>query len=135
GRGPTLVRLALAAGDRVRAEAAAAASRALADRNGTVASVVGAAAHARGLLDADRAALREAVQLLAASPRPLDRGQAEEDCARAAFPDDRERAVQLLESAVRTYAECGARRLYRRAARTLRQWGVRRAPVGGGRTG
>ncbi|MBX6749799.1 MAG: AAA family ATPase [Micromonosporaceae bacterium] len=133
GRGPTLVRLALAAGDRGRAEAAAAASQALAERNGTIASVVGAAAHARGLLDGDREALREAVRLLAASPRPVDRAQAEEDCARAEFPDDRERAVRLLESAVRTYAECGARRLHRRAARTLRQWGIRRAPVAIGR--
>ena len=133
GSGPTLVRLALAAQDRGRAEAAAAASQALAERNGSVASVVGAAAHARGLLNEDRGAMREAVQLLAGSPRPLDRAQAEEDCAHAEFPDDRERAVQLIESAVRIYDECGARRLYNRAARTLRQWGVRRAPAAGDR--
>lgn len=133
GSGPTMVRLALAADDRGRAEVAYAASQALAERNAGLASVVGAAAHARGLLDDDLDALREAVRLLAASPRPLDRAQAEEDCARAEFPDDRERAVGLLESAVRTYDECGARRLYNRAARTLRQWGVRRSPVAGDR--
>jgi DNA-binding CsgD family transcriptional regulator len=135
GRGPALVRIALAAGDRDRAEVAAAAAQVLAERNSTVASVVGAAAHARGLLHADLGALREAVRLLAVSSRPLDRARAEEDCARAEFPEDRGQAVQLLETAVRTYDECGARRPYRRAARMLRQWGVRRAPVAGNRSG
>jgi DNA-binding CsgD family transcriptional regulator len=130
GCGPTLVRIALAAEDRTRAAAAAVASQALADRNGDVASVVGAAAHARGLLHQDLGALREAVRHLAASPRPLDRAQAQEDCAHAEFHEDRERAVHLLESAIQTYDECGARRAYKRSVQTLRRWGVRRAGTG-----
>jgi DNA-binding CsgD family transcriptional regulator len=102
----------------------------LARGNDGVASAVGAAAHARGLLARDRTALREAVTALDASPRRLDRARAREDCAHAEFPADRERAIELVESAIDIYQECGAHRDRKRATRTLRAWGVRRAGPG-----
>src|SRR5205085_66813 len=57
---PWLVRTALAAGDRPRAEAAAARAAQLAADNRGYPSLAAAADHARGVLDADIAALERA---------------------------------------------------------------------------
>ncbi|HLT12216.1 MAG TPA: AAA family ATPase [Micromonosporaceae bacterium] len=126
GTAAALVRIALRAGDRDRAEAVVAAASALASRNPGVASLAGAAAHATGLLHDDLDALRTAVGHLQSSPRRLDRAQAMQDCALAEHKaGDRARAVELLEGAIEEYAACGAHGAKNVAEMALKQVGVR----------
>jgi DNA-binding CsgD family transcriptional regulator len=125
--GPALVRLALRAGDRSSALAAAAAAAALAERNPEVASVTGAARHAEALLHGDVVGLRAAVADYRASPRVLLRASGLEDTALAEErAGDRAAAVALLEEALASLTECEARRPAARVRRRLRALGVRR---------
>jgi hypothetical protein len=111
GRAPAMVRIALAAGDRRRAEAAAAAAVRLADLNPAVPSVAGAAAHAQGILRGDLAALRTAIDHFRGNPRRLARAAALEDSAELARRSgDRATAVTLLQQAHLEYTTAGAGR-------------------------
>jgi DNA-binding CsgD family transcriptional regulator/tetratricopeptide (TPR) repeat protein len=136
GAVPTLVRIALRAGDTERAGRVVAAANSLAERNPTVASLAGAAAHAAGLLHRDVAALRTAIDHFRASPRPLARASAMEDAALAEYgAENRPRAVELLEAALTEATACGARRAVIRMEQRLRRLGTRRAaaaPTGDG---
>ncbi|MFF3330835.1 helix-turn-helix transcriptional regulator [Streptomyces sp. NPDC002888] len=124
---PQMVRLALRGGARHWARAAAGASGLLAERNSGVASLAGAAAHAEGLLNGDRGALRRAVDAYRAGPRPLARASALEDTAQAEKAAGRRSdAVALLEEALEVYERCAAPRDRARVLRALRGLGVRR---------
>ncbi len=130
GCAPALVRIALAAGSRARAEATVGAARYLTERNPGVASLAGAAAHAEGLLRTDIEALRLAVQCYRDSPRPLARAAATADAAEAEYrAGSRGRAVELLESALDEYSRCGARQATTRLERQLKRLGSRRRPA------
>src|SRR6185436_16121983 len=132
GAAPILVRIALACGDRPRAELAATAAVRLADRNPGVASLAGVAAHATGLLHGDLDALREAVEHLRVAPRPLVRASALEDAALAEHAaQHRAAAVELLDEALTEAITCGANRSVARLERRLRTLGMRRAPARG----
>jgi DNA-binding CsgD family transcriptional regulator/tetratricopeptide (TPR) repeat protein len=136
GAAPTLVRIALRAGDTERAARAVAAANRLAERNPSVASLAGAAAHAAGLLGRDVADLRVAVDHFAACPRPLARASAMEDAALAEYgAENRSRAVELLEAALAEVTACGARRAVIRMEQRLRRLGTRRAGASRGGDG
>src|SRR5205814_5919595 len=125
GRAPTMVRIALAAGDHRRAALAATAAARLAELNPAVPSVTGAAAHAHGLLHADAAALHTAVGHLRASPRRLARAAALEDAAQAARRSrDRSSALALLHQALDDYTTAGASRAVERLTEHLRALGA-----------
>ena len=87
-----------------------------------VALLAGLAAHARGLLDHDAAELQRAAELLRGSQRPLVSASALEDVGRARGRDGAERLLEALE----LYEAAGATVDARRAARHLRERGVRR---------
>ncbi|MFG3494199.1 AAA family ATPase [Streptomyces sp. NPDC047928] len=128
GAAPVLVRIAMRAGASAldRAEAVVVAAESLRDRNPGVASIAGAAAHARGLLLGDLEALRLASSHFRASPRLLARAAAFEDTALAEHTaGNRERAVALMEEAVAQYTASGTERDAARAAKSLRGFGVR----------
>ncbi len=126
GRAPAMVRIALAAGDQHRAELAATAAARLAQLNPAVPSMTGAAAHAHGLLCADRAALLTAIDHFRASPRRLARAAALEDAGQAARRSrDRTAAVALLRQAFDDYTTAGADRAKERLAKHLHALGVR----------
>jgi DNA-binding CsgD family transcriptional regulator/tetratricopeptide (TPR) repeat protein len=122
---PQLVRLALAAGDRPLAERAAAFAVDRAARNPDVRSVQGTAAHARGLLAGDRAAIEEAVSHLEHSPRRPALASAVEDAAvLAADAGDAEAAVAGLDRAFALWTAMGATADVARVRRRLRALGV-----------
>jgi ATP/maltotriose-dependent transcriptional regulator MalT len=126
--GAQLVRIALRAGSEAHARAAASSSQLLAERNPTVPSLTGAAAHAQGVLRGDLAALRYAVHAYRASPRLLARASALEDAARAErAAGQRGAAVDLLRTALEHYQSCGARRDAARVTMRLNRLGARRA--------
>ncbi|MDT8909746.1 LuxR C-terminal-related transcriptional regulator [Amycolatopsis sp. PS_44_ISF1] len=85
----------------------------------------GSALHAAGLLRQDAAQLREAADL---HPDRWCGASAREDLANllAAQPDERDRTIRLLESALDVYAEVGATRDAARVVNKLREYGVRR---------
>ena len=92
-----------------------------------MASLAGAAYHAEGLLNGDRAALGRAVEAYRSSPRVLARASAMEDqggAERAA--GRRSEAVALLDEALQLYGGSGALRDHARVRRELRAVGVRR---------
>jgi DNA-binding CsgD family transcriptional regulator/tetratricopeptide (TPR) repeat protein len=93
----TLVRIALAAGDRARAGLVAATARRLADRNPAVRSLAGAAYHAEGILHGDPRRLRAAVEQFRQTPRRLALASALEDAGAA------QEALEIV-------TECGAHR-------------------------
>jgi DNA-binding CsgD family transcriptional regulator/tetratricopeptide (TPR) repeat protein len=125
--GPHLVRIALGAGDQDAARLAADAMIELSRRNPGVAALAGAAAHAKGLAYKDIAALRAALQAYRGSPRRLGGASAMEETARAENAiGHRNRAVELLDTALCCYTECGATRDAARVRRRLRRLGVRR---------
>lgn len=125
--GVQLVRIAQRAGANKLARAAVSAARLLAERNPTVISLAGAAAHADGLLHGDVATLRYAVQLYRSSPRRLARAMALEDTAWAERKaGQRAAAVELLRSALQHYQSCGASRDVTRVTRRLNRLGARR---------
>jgi DNA-binding NarL/FixJ family response regulator len=124
GTAVELVKIALAAGDPVRARAAADAATLFAERNPDVGSIAGVAAHAQGLVTRDPTLLRKAVDLLRDSPRPLTRAAAFEDAATAERDANPDRAVELLENAIEDCARCGARRAVDRMRKQLKMLGV-----------
>ena len=97
--GADLVRLALAAGDRGRVAEVVAAVDQVAARN-AVASLAGAALRCRGLARGDAETLLAAVDVYAASPRPLELAlTCEEAAAVLARRGHHERARGLLKQA------------------------------------
>ncbi|EFL38190.1 regulatory protein [Streptomyces griseoflavus Tu4000] len=85
----------------------------------------GGAEHAEGVLRDDATALHRAAELHRLAGRPLAAGNALEDAARVDHGmGDRSRAVQLLESALDLYLDCGATRDTARAQKKLRRLGV-----------
>lgn len=131
GAGPQLVRMALAAGCRERAQAAAAASRLAAERNPAVTSLAAAAAHSEGLLQGDIGLLREAVSIFRNSPCRLSLASAQEDAAAAEnAAGQAAAAVAFLQEALVSYADCGAKGDAARTQRRLDRFGVseRRVP-------
>jgi len=125
--GAQLVRIALRAGAKEHAKAAAAATKLLAERNPGVASLAAASAHAEGLLHADLATLRSAARLYRSSPRILARAFALEDTAWAERKaGERATAVELLRTALEHYHSCGAQRGVKRVTKWLNRWGARR---------
>ena len=121
----TLVRQARQAGLGAEAEQAAAFARHIAGRNPGVESLRGGAEHAEGVLSGDATALRRAAELHRLAGRPLAAGNAMEDAARVdQGMGDRSRAVQLLESALDLYLDCGATRDAARVQKKLRRLGV-----------
>ncbi|MFN2496614.1 MAG: helix-turn-helix transcriptional regulator, partial [Pseudonocardiaceae bacterium] len=135
--GVQLVRIAQRAGAAAQAQAAASATRLLAQRNPTVTSLAGAAAHAEGLLRGDLPSLRAALHAYRSSPRVLARASALEDTARAERDaGQRTAAVELLRLALEHYQSRGARRDATRVIKRLNRLGARRvlvknAPVSG----
>jgi DNA-binding CsgD family transcriptional regulator/tetratricopeptide (TPR) repeat protein len=124
---PQLVRIGLAAGDRALAATGVATAVELERENPGVASIAGAAAHARGLLERDADALEEAVTHFAATPRRPALASALEDAgALAAGDGERERAVARLDRALALYEDTGATWDATRVRRRLRRLGVRR---------
>ncbi|CAL9376203.1 hypothetical protein SUDANB176_00968 [Streptomyces sp. enrichment culture] len=121
----TLVRQARQAGLGTEAERAAAFARQVAERNPGVQSLRGGAEHAEGVLRDDATALRRAAELHRLAGRPLAAGNALEDAARVdQGTGDKSRAVQLLESALDLYLDCGATRDTARVQKKLRRLGV-----------
>jgi DNA-binding CsgD family transcriptional regulator len=131
---PQLVRIALAAGDSRLAADTVAAAEERARRNPGIGSVRAAAAHARGLLDADAASLAEACRLFDAGPRPLALASALEDLGVAQLRTGAAAAgVETLGRALVRYTEAGATWDAGRVRRRLRANGVRRRLVTGTR--
>ncbi|MET9070371.1 helix-turn-helix transcriptional regulator, partial [Streptosporangium sandarakinum] len=120
-----LVRTALAAGDRRRADEVVAAAEDLAGRNPCLPGPPVAAAHARGLRDSDPAALGRAA---AGYADPWARASAAEDLGvlLGAAPGRRDAAVGTLDGALSGYGGVGARRDAARVRRRLRELGERR---------
>ncbi len=123
---PELVRIALAASSREHAEMIVAAARNFAERNPSVASITAQAAHATGLLRADVAVLRDAVEQYERSPRLLARADVATDLAHALVRGEQpDEAVELLRGAFARYSDLGARRDADRVRAQLRDLGVR----------
>ncbi|MGH3673041.1 MAG: LuxR C-terminal-related transcriptional regulator, partial [Pseudonocardiaceae bacterium] len=128
--GAQLVRIGLWAGAEPQAKAAASAMQLVAQQNPSVTSLVGAAAHADGLLRGDLAALRHAVQAYRSSPRLLARATALEDTALAERrAGHRTVAVKLLRTALGHYQSCGAHRDVTRVTKRLSRAGPRHGSV------
>jgi DNA-binding CsgD family transcriptional regulator len=122
GAAAWLTRLALAVDDRERAARVVACSQRLAENNPDFAAVGAAAAHARGLLDRDGAALQQAA---ADHPYPWLRASALEDAAVVlAEAGDRSEARVHLARALVAYDRFGAERDAARVRARLRELGV-----------
>jgi DNA-binding CsgD family transcriptional regulator len=124
---PQLVRIAVASGDRELAESAAAAAERRRALNPAAPAVQACAAHARGLLTGDAAALAQAAEILEAGQRRLAAASALEDLALAELRADRRgEAVTALDRALAIHAACGAHWDLARVRMRLRRLGVRR---------
>jgi len=122
-----LVRGALQAGESEIADAGLAAVERKARRNPGVSSIAATAAHARGIISGDLAALEEATRLFAGSPRLLALASAHEDYGVALVSvGDRESGVTELGHALQIYSSAGAIWDAARTRRRLRELGVRR---------
>ena len=136
--GPNLVRLALASGERERAQTVAAAMAGIAEQL-DVPSLAGAALHCRGLADGDAEVLRAAATAYSQGPRPLELALASEDAGAAfARQGDTGRARGLLEQAAAIYERLSAARDLARAEAVFRAAGIhrgRRVARGRPRTG
>jgi DNA-binding CsgD family transcriptional regulator/tetratricopeptide (TPR) repeat protein len=127
---PQLVRIALAAGDSRLAADSVAAAEERARRNPEVGSVRAAAAHARGLLDADVTLLAQACLLFETSPRPMAFASALEDLGVAQLRTGAlAEGVDTLGRALVRYSEAGATWDAGRVRGRLRSNGVRRRLV------
>ena len=128
--GPDLIRLALATGNRGRAEQVAVAVAEVAA--GTdVPALAGAALRCRGLVADDPRTLCAAVDAYAAGPRPLELALAAEDAGVAfARRRDSAAAASLLDRALAGYEGLEAARDAARAEATLRELGIRRGRRG-----
>jgi DNA-binding CsgD family transcriptional regulator len=132
---PTLVRLAIAAGDGTLAAAAADAAEAeaaAAAESGVPQALKEAlASRCRGLDRGDPGPLQSAADYLAATGRPLMEAEAREDVAvLLARQGDAAAARQALAAAAELYTRLGASWDLRRAARRLRPFGIRPLPSG-----
>jgi DNA-binding CsgD family transcriptional regulator len=124
--GPDLVRLALAADQVGRVRDVATAVTDVASRN-EVPWIAGAALRCQGLAESDAEILQAAVSAYARGSRPLELALACEDAGAAfARQDNVDRACQLLDQAIATYARLDAARDLARAEAVLREMGVRR---------
>ena len=121
---PDLVRLALSAGDRERAEAVVVAAEEGGRRGRGVASTEATALRCRGLLDEDVEVLTAAVERYGASPRRLDTLGCTEELATALATSGRsDDAVPLLREAVDGFDRIGATRDAARVHARLRALG------------
>jgi DNA-binding CsgD family transcriptional regulator len=121
-----LVRHAVGANDRHRAEQATNAIEELAGRNPGVTTLTGAALRCRGLVEDDAEVLVRAATAYRAGPRPLERALACEDAAWALGRVGRVgEARPLLEEATAVYEGLSASWDLARAAARLRSLGVR----------
>lgn len=119
--------MAMRAGDSGQAGIAAGAAAELSRRNPGVGPLLGVAAHARGLVESDTGALREAVALLSQGERPLAAAAAQESLgAAAARRGGRDDAVALLEAAYAAYLSANAVRDLARVRSALHALGVRK---------
>jgi DNA-binding CsgD family transcriptional regulator len=126
---PALVRLALRAGDRARANRVVGASASLARMNPQSPVHVASADHSLGLLDSNSDALVRAADRFRDSRRLLAKASACEDAGRSLLRDqDRERATQLLTEAFELYSQVGATRDEARVRQRLRDAGIHRRP-------
>jgi DNA-binding CsgD family transcriptional regulator/tetratricopeptide (TPR) repeat protein len=120
-------RISLAAGDRPLAEAVVATAEHLARRNPDWPALANAAAHARGILDGDEAALAYAADRF---DDPWARASAAEDrgvlLARGPVEPDYPAAIHSLDQALVGYEKIGALRDAARVRARLRGFGVRR---------
>jgi DNA-binding CsgD family transcriptional regulator len=119
-----LVRSALAAGDRDRAELAAAVADEISRGNPGLPAVTVSAAHARGILDQDPERLEQAADQHA--DRWARASAAEDLGAYLAATGSRRDAIGRLDQALGDYDGTGAARDVARARRRLRRLGVRR---------
>lgn len=123
---PDLVRLAVAGGDRSRAEAATSAVEELAKSNPGIASLDGAALYCRGLLTDDAEILFRAVDSYERSPRTFERASAHEAAGmasiRARKADDAKGALIAAKS---LYESLDASHGLARVHESLRGLGVR----------
>jgi len=127
---PQLVRIALAAGDSRLAADTVASAEERARRNPGIGSVRAAAAHARGLLDADATLLAEASRIFETAPRPMALASALEDLGVVQLRTGAPAAgVETLGRALGHYSEAGATWDAGRVRRRLRANGVRRRLV------
>ncbi|MGW1190896.1 helix-turn-helix transcriptional regulator [Streptomyces sp. NPDC002559] len=129
---PVLVRLALRAGRHERAAQTVALAEERAVLNSEFTFLAATAAHARGLLDNDLAALVRAVRLYEDCPRVLARASALEDVGRKLAATRKSEAVPYFETALALYARAGAERDVARVRWRLRAVGVRRRPSASG---
>ena len=119
-----LARTALAAGDSQLAARTARTAQALADAHPWFPALAAAAAHSRGLVNADPARLAQAA---AQHPDPWARASATEDLAVLhSGQGERDQAINHLKEALDGYREVGADRDQARIRRRLRQLGIRR---------
>ncbi|MGQ0617698.1 MAG: ATP-binding protein [Acidimicrobiia bacterium] len=129
--GPDLVRLAVAAGETMRAEAVTAELELGARRAGTATST-GTALRCRGLVARDPELLLEAVECYRQAPGAVVEGAlAAEDAAAVLGRVGRsDKAVTLLDEAMKVYEALGASRPMARTEAALRALGVRRRRSG-----
>ncbi len=137
--GPDLVRLALAVGDRNRAEQVTSAMQGPADDGTTPDRYRGAVLRCRGLVDADPSLLLAAVDAYGRCARPLELALAVEDAAvLLTGQGDTDAARTLTERALDAFERLEAARGVARSEARLRGLGVhrgRRGPRGRPRTG
>ena len=123
---PDLVRLALASGERERAQDTTAAVAKIAERL-DVPSVTGASLRCRGLAESNAEILHAAVTAYARGPRLLELALTSEDAGTAfARQGDTGRARDLLEQAASSYERLGASRDLARTEAVFREAGIRR---------
>jgi DNA-binding CsgD family transcriptional regulator len=128
--GPELARLALAVGDSERASAVVDALEEIAARARAV-HADAAAAHARGLVERDAPQLEVAAGKFKESGRPHESALAAEAAAtELGGSGEGERALALLEEAIGTYENLGARRDLARALASVRSLGLTRGRRG-----
>lgn len=128
--GPDLVRLCRRTGDTDRARSVTVGVEQVASRAVTP-STRGAALWCRGLVDDDTDVLVEAVTVLRAGPRPLERSLAAEDAAGALARAGRtDEAVAFLDEALDGFTRLHAGQDVARANAGLRELGVSRGRAG-----
>jgi DNA-binding CsgD family transcriptional regulator/DNA-binding Lrp family transcriptional regulator len=124
--GPDLVRLALAAGDRERADAVAAGVEEAAEL-ASVPSLEGAALRCRGLVEDDGDLLVRSVEAYRRSPRTFERAAACEDASTALARAGRvPEASPLFDEALSVYEQVRAHRDTARALASMRELGLGR---------
>ncbi len=121
-----LMRIALAAGDEELAQLALSNSTERATLNPGVATVAASAAHVSGLANRSELALRQAADLFAQVPRPLEQASALEDLGAHLAGSDRDGAIEALGQALELYTQLRTSWDARRVRGRLRALGVRR---------